>query len=684
MRKYFVTRRDWEVGPIFEAQLQQMIDQRWFREGDLVRVGDMGSWQAAERVVPEEGFGSDEDEVIVVDDDDLEERPPPVPTPFMLEQQQRQDAAPPWFRRNQSRFETSSTASHEAAEVHDHRQPRAHVPESRRSHPQRVEWSDDDDARPAGRHSPPSSADEFRFQTAEFQVPEGYQPPFPDEEFEVAEAIDDELQVREEPADESPARPARRSPSRRTNGEANDEHSPGKRDDGVEDVVAHRAHRRRSGADSDEVDQDDGAPRRHPTRPARESEPPAAPKMPRSMPPHSGELHLPDSFRLDADEQHEAELLGNTGRESKAPPGGHQPARSAFDEDREEAVVDLLPSNPKSLPELDFSKLANLASHDPRISQSELPTYEAPKPLMPPEERCVRSMVVASRFCDSLGWSFTAIGIQACLMSVAINGMVYSAFKRLFILSMEVFIPFEGSSEALGEENLAVAGVAMACSIALPALPLAYLIKIDGRVVEYGVTLVVAMFAAAFLNATDGGPLAFVMALLFLAVPSGATALMQVAVASYAEDPRTRQYAAASAALAAATTAMIIFAAPSFGILNELRAFPPAMSINSPVGYGVLLLYGLQCVPSYLIMQRLSVMLLDKATQEMVDEHFLFHGLLTFGGLAMLAMVHQEAITSWFAIPSILVCLTTLGASALNLWSLGTHFLPQLDRLQSR
>ncbi len=645
MRKYFVTRRDWEVGPIFEAQLQQMIDQRWFREGDLVRAGDVGSWQAAERFIPEEGFGSDEDEVILVDvdDEDDESRPPPVPTPFMLEEQQRPDAVPLWFRHRAEsrRAEEEDDASEQGT---------GDVP--RRSHPQRIQWSDDDGADDTDHQSSretPSSLDEFRFQTAEFQVPSGYVPPSPDDEFPRV--------------DESPP------PRERSRGG------------------------RRSARPNEVARSFDEEPFSFPEQTAPSSPPPRKKPKPAPLPSpltsseRSGELHLPDTFRLDADSEREAELLGTSGREAPEVLPEHRrfKPRSVFDDDEDEEPVNLLPPEPsssKSVPELDFSKLANLASHDPRISHVELPTTAAPPPLLTPEERSIRTMVVASRFGDSLDWLLLGIGAQACLMSVVVNGLVYAAFKRLFILSMEVFIPFEGSSEALGEENLAVAGVAMACSIALPVLPLTYLIKIDGRVIEYGITLVVAMFAAAFINSTEGGSTATTLALLMLAAPAGVTAGLYAAVASLAEDPKSRMLAAASVVLAGLTTAMVAMGAPRFGIVNGLHEFPPVMSINSAQGYGLLLLYGLQSVPTYLLLRRLGKMLLDRATQEMVNEHFTFHGMLTAGSLFVFALVEQQGITSWFAIPAILTCLTMLAASGFNLWSLGTHFMPQLERLR--
>lgn len=647
MPKYFVTRRDWEVGPIFEVQFQQMIDQRWFRPGDLVRVGDGSAWLPAERVVPLVGFGGDEVSSEVAEDEEdeeLEHRPPPVLTPFMVEEQQKADAVPVWFRSRRSSGTRSSVRNNSETDN-----------SLRDMSPHKVEWlpddaGDEEENRPATDTS--DSADAFRFQTAEFQVPDGYEPVLPEDELSV---------------------------------EAED-HQPVNRRDISNDDGSLR-HRKRP-ANHDEEDSSRDVLRRKKRSPSRDEEPPAKP-LPSTHPAsaHSNELLLPDAFELDADPDREAELLGTTGREApELPPSVRRPpARSVFDADEDE-VADLLPKEPSRSKcpsgEIDFSKLANLAEDDPRISRSELPTYAAPPPLLTPEERVLRGMATVGRFQDALGWLFLSLGVHSCLISTVVNGLAYAAFKRLFVLSMEVFIPFEGSSEALAEENLALAGTAMACSIALPFLPLAYLIKIDGRVIEYGVTLVAAMFAAAFINGTDGGPVATSLTLLFLALPAGVTVILSGVVTALADDPKARILTVASAALAGATTAMVVFAAPSFGINNDLRAFPPAMSVGSPHGYGVLLLYGLQLVPIYLLLQRLARMLLDRATQEMVQEHFVFHGFLTCGGLAIFAMVHLEAITGWFAIPAIVASLITLVASGFNLWSLVTHYLPQLDRLR--
>lgn len=702
MPEYFVNRRDWLVGPIDEPQFQLMVRQRWFRHGDMMRIGEDGPWRPAEVLVAPHAFGEDEP-------DDEEPRKatretrstsqvaPPQPTGNTAE------AVPSWFRRKKSTSKPQPQRDRDDAlvPIDDGTESRDSAAESSSG----IEWTAPVLSGPA------SPADgEIRFQTAEIELPDDHAPSLPDQPFRDTSETRSDIRVVQHASDDEEFEVYRAPPAKRRQSAPPKARS--RSVDGEEcsvdlpiEAPIRRVSRRVERSEDHELDDrfdssEDSTPRskksetsrsstrKLETKPKRKPEPvqpPAAAPVRTDTAPSD---KLPSTFELAVPNARENshpktprpnQDLDYFAGESRSRPNDDEPAIKTADSDPK-TKGDV--GRGSSASELDFKHLAALAADDPRVSNSELPTYQAPVEVMTPEERQLRLVAFSGRFQDAFSRLMLVMGVHACLISVVTNGLLLLAFKRLFLLAMEVFIPFgQGSGEALEEADLAFCGTGMAMTIALPFLPLSYLVKVSGRVWEYLGSLGVALIAAAVISGVNRITGA-VLVIGLLGLPALLTGIFAGMVAQLADDPALRKHSILLATLSGLTTGMVAFAAPSFGITNDLSSFPPVLSVSSPHGYGALLVYGLQLTAPYLMMHRLAQRLFDTPTVEMVEQHFLFHGLLSVGVLFVFGMAHLGSMTNWFAIPTVLASLTMIVAVGFNLWSLATHFIPMLDRLR--
>lgn len=693
-RSYWVKRGDWEIGPVHERQFENMIEQRWFRETDEVRTSEHGAWQSAMRVVPRGAFqadSADEDQAEDELDDDagaderFEQRPVPKD-------------APQWFRPRRGRPASSRRAQRDLDEERFDAESEDEAIEDARSHR-------------SGSQSPvPPASDDIHFVTAEIDNREF----LAQDRVRVNGGLTDKDFDDDE--DARGLRSKRRSDSR-SNEEPGQTHWPTSNrkqsssarrerhrdeeqlevevfldDDDVPDASRSDERRARSHREVTEHSDDSNLDvdfdyqsfenigrKALPRRRSKELEKPLTrkPEVASALP---SEFELDVSaMRADAEARVRKPVTPKkddlwTHNESGAP-ADDDTQRKAAESKRE---FKLQHSEP-----VDFAKAARLAAEMAAASLPEMPVVESTTPLMTDEERGIRRAIREPHFLPSVRAMLLAIGVQVCVLSVAVNAWCFLAFKRLFILCMEVFIPFQqgSSGEVLLETDLMFCGIAMACTFALPFLPLTYIFKMDGRVLQYLGSLGGAFMAALIFNqVTIDDTSGIVAAMVLLSLPSAVTAGLAITLGVKMAERRSKLLLfGAWAASSLAATAFAV-SSPTFGFVNGVREFPPFIDVYGPWGYLAAIGYTAKLSLIYAVLFLWSKHLCDRATREFIMQHIIFHAILSVVGLLALSSVQTEVLYGWASIPAALVALVAIVAQGFNLWSMASHVEPFLSR----
>ncbi len=215
--------------------------------------------------------------------------------------------------------------------------------------------------------------------------------------------------------------------------------------------------------------------------------------------------------------------------------------------------------------------------------------------------------------------------------------------------------------------DLALAGTAMAITFALPFLALSYLIRVDGRVLFYLISLGVALIPAIVLGSGSLNPQAgTVFACLLLALPAVVSAVLCGLLSAKAVEKTLQHLLAASAGVAVLLALSIGFAAPNFSIEYLLRELPPELHVNGGLIYAVLLFYSVQLTLLYFVVSRIARFCLDESTQQFVGQHMLFHWMLTMTSFILVGAVHGELATGWGTAPILLGGLTAVVSLGFN------------------
>gem|GEM_PF-2600061 len=712
-RLYWVRRNDWEIGPVHERQFENMMTQRWFLETDEIRTSAHGNWLPAGQVVPRHAIRAeleDDSDVARETEARAEADDCSVRTPAPKD-------APQWFQERRRRHAPRSS-----------RRDRNHDDEQGDS--QEDVFEDDQARDPRSARSQPVT-DDFRFVTAEID----------NREFLAQDRVRIHGGRREHEDDESDADARRGSerddfdPSDSTAGRIRGRSRSGLEPSSDQDEAADQQdrssrHRQRRGVKEPDNDVDDlevevfwdddsfdgqqspnterhfrqqrreepdsrgsKSRRRDDGDDSREDEhrPEGPRKQLRSEPVSQSSRQptvapdLPSEFELDVDAMRgdpEARV-----RKSIAPkkddvwshvdesiPGDDDSERRAAEAKREFKLKHTEP--------VDFAKAVQLAAHDPAASRPDLPVYEVEAPLMTDEERGIRKAIYEPYFLPLARAMLTTIGVQLCAMSVGVNAWCFLAFKRLFILGMEVFIPFgQGSGETLLETDLMFCGMAMACTAALPFLPLTYMLKMDGKVMPYLGTLGGAFFAALIFNRLvlqDAAGIA--LSVVFLCVPSLVTAGLAMTLGVKTPEKGSKQLLFGGWAAALMAGVAFAVSSPTFGFNNQVRHFPPFIEVFGLWSYLALIGYSAKLSLVYAVFYRWAKNLCDEATREFIVQHIVFHGLLSVVGLLALAGVQTGVLSGWASIPAALTAVTALVSQGFNFWSMASHVEPFLSR----
>lgn len=630
MRSFWVKRGEWVIGPVTEQQIRQMAQQQWFRSADLVGIREEGPWTPARSVVPSRGFNAEQ----TLHRDSVLEPVAPGTAPQLSAEAR------------QSNRRTQSRAPSEPASVSD---------EASAAGDSAPAWFRRDNGKSQANSTGPARADqELRansdaassFIDADSQVAGRFQTA----EFEAGSKDNDAV------SDSVTENRPKHAPGRRTSsGDWNFDLSTGLAVAGEDSDLPVRRRDEDAAAIPDQLEVD-------------------ASDDPQRKPVTDWELVIGD---LDLDAADDSQLAGSNAE--------FVPFELSVHSLKTGKVLSAVESAASA--ELDFARLANLAAGDPAVSRSELPA--APVNAAPPltisaEERAVRRTIGSDSFQTQLSVLCLTVGLQSCALSAVINGLVYVALRRLFFLSTETFFPWgTGSLEVLEGADLALAGTAMAITFALPFLALSYLIRVDGRVLFYLISLGVALIPAIVLGSGSLNPQAgTVFACLLLALPAVVSAVLCGLLSAKAVEKTLQHLLAASAGVAVLLALSIGFAAPNFSIEYLLRELPPELHVNGGLIYAVLLFYSVQLTLLYFVVSRIARFCLDESTQQFVGQHMLFHWMLTMTAFILVGAVHGELATGWGTAPILLGGLTAVVSLGFNLWSLVGHLEPRLDRLR--
>lgn len=665
MHTYWLKRGDWIIGPISDFQLRAMTLQKWFRDGDEIRIGEEGIWGPARVVLTT---------ICVAAASEAHNEAKP---------REESEAQPEWFRR---RTETSGIRKRPGAEgrsrlsdstrrsVNDG----TNTGSGRQASPRRCRATPEsdliDNVLPTGPNSDTADSGEILFATAEIPISieddvasysnvgdefAGGTPPVDEIEsnHDSEESVDHAISFLEQ---------VRNAPTSDPLGPGSDS------DESVDTTVSQSdlAGETPSWDDASsehEINLDD---------PVSSDSPPL--------------INIPDVLQIDRNasdgpSEDAVRTDWEIGKQDQIPNTDSEESKSRTSHKNVKSDGAVIPESALSA-ELDFESLARLASLDPRVSTCELPSAEVLEEYyVRPEERALRRSLFANRFQSTQELLFLTIGIQSFAISVGTFGLLYGALKRLFLLSMEVFIPFGyGSGEVLEGSDLALSGIAMATTFALPFLPLSYLHRMDGRVAHFLVSLLVALIATPVIYSGDATGLAgaIICGVLF-AAPSGVIAVLCGILAADSEDLVARRIFIAVAVSAALAAGAFTIAAPSYGIANELQNVPSEFELTGFFWYGVLLTYALQLSLVYMFLKRVSDFFLDEATRGFVNQHLMFHWSLTATAFVLLILLHTGTVTGWASGPVLLAGMTAIVALGFNLWSLTMHIEPWLSRMRA-
>ncbi len=644
-RSYWVKRGDWEIGPVHERQFQNMIQQRWFRETDEVRTSEHGPWQSATRVVPRDAFQLDSDDVDLEDggpdgNDDLDDA--------QFEQRLAPKGAPQWFRPRRSKPSPERRASSFEEERDD-------------------ESGDPDDGRNRRPPTSPASSDhasgDIHFVTAEidnreFLSQDRVRPNSSSRD----ESDDGDLEVEVFLDDD----------------EVDESHGQSRRDR-RRGSTRPEALKRASLPDLDADDDDSADVSRKVLSRRRTPEP----EKPKARKPEVATA-LPSEFELDVESMRPKPESRTRTSETKKKDDvwTHNESGAPQDDDTQRKAVEAKREFKLSHTEpVDFAHAARMAAEMSAASLPAMPVLESSAPLMTEEERGIRRAIREPHFLPVVRAMLLTIGIQICAIAVATNAWCFLAFKRLFILCMEVFIPFQqgSSGEVLLETDLMFCGIAMACTFALPFLPLTYIFKMDGRVLQYLGSLGGAFLAALILNQVVVDDISgIVAAILLLSVPSAVISGLAITLGVKMTERHSKLLLfGVWAASALAATAFAV-SSPTFGLVNRVRDFPPSIEIFGAWGYLAAVGYIAKLSLIYAVLFRSSRHLCDRATREFIMQHIVFHGVLSVVVLLALGSVQSGLLTGWASIPAALTSLVALVAQGFNLWSMATHVEPFL------
>lgn len=690
MRNFWVKRGEWVIGPVTDQQIRQMARQQWFRSTDQVGIGEEGPWAAARSVVPAKGFNAEvtarRESVLEPATSDAapqaneslssEARALPDARPELARgsatSAAASDSAPAWFRRGsvkgQSASEGLSRAASDNDSIDEAGSPSESVSPAAR---QRLDSGDSSvDVPPVSQESSDplpdvtgspkslSPVDDLYGDapqvTAEASEPSGR---FQTAEFDAA-SVDSDSAGDSSRQDQPQPITGRRTASSDWNFDLAAGLAPAGEDSEVLSYQPDGNSAQRDGNSAESPDQPE---------PQEDSDSNRKPVT-------DWELVIGD---LDLDEE----------PDSKEPASDHEVVPFELSVHNLKTGQALSAAESAASAELDFARLANLAAADPALSRTELPAAPADEPPpnpMSPEERALRRTIGSDSFQIQLSVLFLAIGLQSCALSAIINGMGFVALRRFFLLSTEVFFPWgTGSTEVLEGADLALAGTAMAIIFALPFLVLSYLIRVDGRVLFYLISLGVALFPSVAIGSGSLNTAAgIVFACLLLAVPAVVSAVLSGMLAAKSVELTLQRLLAGAAGVGVLVAISIGFAAPNFSIENLLRELPPELRLNGGLLYVAMLFYSVQLTLLYFVVARIAKACLDESTQRFVDQHMLFHWMLTMTAFTLIGAVHAGMATGWGTAPILLGGLTAIVSLGFNLWSLVGHLEPRFDRLR--
>ncbi len=672
MRSFWVKRGEWVIGPVTEQQIRLMASQQWFRSTDQIGGGESGPWADAQKVVPGEAFNL---ELTTQRESILEPARPMSSRRSFEERLQSGDKARPYVHTEQAKPSGASAADSEA--------PPAWFRRSEKQ--QNLRASEDRDRKMAEDSHidfeiPPDASDEIAahsLKAIDFPMEGpgstencsgdlplvddlfGVGPPLtntePSGRFETAEFDSTSRNAASADAAGIEDRPRSGSGRRTASGDWNFDLATGLASAGEDsEAVSHRR-KKTTVALPDVLEVDDG-------------------EVPHRKPVTDWELVVGD-------------LQIEDGAESEAESGAYVPVHFELSVHNLKTGKVLSAAESAASAELDFARLANLAAGDPAVSRSELPAAQVSKP--PPstissEERSLRRSIGSESFQTQLSVLHLTIGLQSCVLSAVVNTLLYLALRRLFLLSTETFFPWgTGSLEVLEGADLALAGTAMAITFALPFLGLSYLIRVDGQVLFYLISLGGALIPAiAIGSGTVNSQAGAVCACLLLALPAVVSAVLCGLLAAKSADKTLQQLLAGSAGVGILLAVSIGFAAPDFNIEYLLRELPPELHVDGGLIYVVFLFYSVQLTLLYFVVARIAKFCLDEVTQQFVAQHMHFHWMLTMAAFTLVGAVHARLATGWGAAPILLGGLTAVVSLGFNLWSLVGHLEPRLDRLR--
>lgn len=254
--------------------------------------------------------------------------------------------------------------------------------------------------------------------------------------------------------------------------------------------------------------------------------------------------------------------------------------------------------------------------------------------------------------------------IQSCLITALLFGAVLACVKDLFILSAEVFIPFQHSGPSLVESDLAVAGSSMAIAAILLLVPAYLLYDQEGRWLSYSGCLLAGGLIAAVISAADGDINSHTLAVrVLLMLPGAAGAGLSVLAAFQWRDPRTILPLMSGAVVTLIAAGVYLASAPSLGLRCHIREIPVILEVSEMTVLS-LLAAGLQPGWLYFLMKKITSAHFDATTLAHVTQQG-WTGLASLAAAILIAgFCAVDGGLTWFS--------TAIGAAsaALSGWGL--------------
>jgi len=171
--------------------------------------------------------------------------------------------------------------------------------------------------------------------------------------------------------------------------------------------------------------------------------------------------------------------------------------------------------------------------------------------------------------------------IQSCLTISLLTGAVLACVKDLFILTAEVFIPFQHSGPSLVESDLAIAGSSMAIAAVLLFVPAYLLYDQDGRWISYAACLLAGCVVAAVISAADGDISAHALGVrMLLMLPGAISSGLAVLAAFQMRDPRTTLPLLSGTAVILIAAGVCFANAPGLGLRCHIREIPVILNVS--------------------------------------------------------------------------------------------------------